>query len=147
MTNRKSAQSGRGQASNTQGDVVEQKLVAFAEQLGALVGTVQAKAEGWLDPESVSREVARIRDGAADLLSHVTGQTAPAEKSAPAPKAARSRPATVSGRPSRGPVDAPGKRHRKPVPNQPLKKHTGEPRGKQMGQKSIKNASRSGGRG
>ena len=31
-------------------DPVEQRLVAFAEQLGRIVGTVQAKAEGWLGP-------------------------------------------------------------------------------------------------
>ena len=39
---------------------------------------------------------------------------------------------------SRGPVDAPGKRHRKPPPQEPIDKRMGEPRGKQMGQKSVK---------
>jgi hypothetical protein len=47
---------------------------------------------------------------------------------------------------SRGPVDAPGKRHRKPLPQEPIDKRMGEPTGKQMGQKSAKNARR-GGRG
>ena len=41
---------------------------------------------------------------------------------------------------SRGPVDAPGKRHRKPLPQEPMVKQMGEPMGKQMGQKSAKNA-------
>jgi hypothetical protein len=40
---------------------------------------------------------------------------------------------------SRGPVDAPGKRHRKPLPPERIDKQMGEPRGKQMGQKSAKN--------
>ena len=39
---------------------------------------------------------------------------------------------------SRGPVDAPGKHHRKPPPQEPIDKRMGEPRGKQMGQKSMK---------
>ena len=45
---------------------------------------------------------------------------------------------------SRGPVDAPGKRHRKPPPQEPLDKRMGEPVGKQMGQKSARTAGRRG---
>jgi len=41
---------------------------------------------------------------------------------------------------SRGSVDAPGKRHRTPQPNEPIDKRMGERRGKQMGQKSVKNS-------
>jgi hypothetical protein len=33
---------------------------------------------------------------------------------------------------------APGKRHRKPGPQEAIDKRMGEPRGKQMGQKSVK---------
>jgi hypothetical protein len=47
---------------------------------------------------------------------------------------------------SRGPVDAPGKHHRKPPPQESLDKRMGESRGKQMGQKSVKTGRR-GGRG
>ena len=43
---------------------------------------------------------------------------------------------------SRGPVDAPGKRHRKPLPPERLDKRMGEPRGKQMGQKASKTRGR-----
>ena len=43
---------------------------------------------------------------------------------------------------SRGPVDAPGKRHRKPPPQESIDKRMGEPVGKQMGQKDIKNSPR-----
>jgi hypothetical protein len=45
---------------------------------------------------------------------------------------------------SRGSVDAPGKRHRKPLPQEPIDKRMGEPRGKQMGQKNAKRADRGG---
>lgn len=49
-------------------------------------------------------------------------------------------PETVTTRESRGPVDAPGKRHRKPPPQESINKRMGEPRGKQMGQKNVKTA-------
>ena len=46
---------------------------------------------------------------------------------------------------SRGPVDAPGKRHRKPLPQERIDKLMGEPIGKRMGQKSTKGGRRGGG--
>ena len=46
-------------------DPMEQRLVAFAEQLGRIVGTIHAKAEGWLERENVSKQIASVRDGAA----------------------------------------------------------------------------------
>jgi hypothetical protein len=54
--------------------------------------------------------------------------------------------AAPAARPSRGLVDAPGKHHRKPLPQERIDKRMGEPRGKQMGQKSAK-IGRRGGRG
>ena len=59
-------------------------------------------------------------------------------------QAAAIQTATSATRPSRGPVDARGKRHRKPLPDEPMDKRLGEPRGKQMGQKSVKTGWRSG---
>ena len=38
----------------------------------------------------------------------------------------------------RGPVDAPGKRHRKPTSQEPIDRMMGEPMGKKMGRKSAK---------
>ena len=52
--------------------------------------------------------------------------------------------ATSATRVSRGPVDAPGKRHRKLLPQEPIDNRMGEPRGKQMGQKNAKRADRGG---
>ena len=121
-------------------DPMEERVVAFAEQLGFLVGTVQAKAEGWLERKALSKEIGRIRDSAAALLDHVNREGTLPGKAAAKPTAA---PAT---RLSRGPVDAPGKRHRKPLPHERIDKHLGEPTGKQMGQKSAKTGRR-GGRG
>jgi len=109
---------------------IEERLLAFAKQLGFMVGTVQAKTEGWLDREVLTNQISRIRDSATELLAHVTPMPA-----AP-PKAAVGV--------SRGPVDAPRKRHRPPPPQERLPKRMGEPRGKQMGQKSAKGGQRRG---
>ena len=59
--------------------MVEQKLVTLAEQIGRLVGTVQAKAEGWFDRRALNDQIAGIRDGAVDLLGHLAGSEAVAE--------------------------------------------------------------------
>jgi hypothetical protein len=65
-----------------------------------------------------------------------------AQKDQSQPAAKQTAPSAT--RLSRGPVDAPGKRHRKPLPQEPIDKRMGEPRGKQMGQKSVKSGWRSG---
>ena len=51
---------------------------------------------------------------------------------------------TSTIRATRGPVDAPGKRHRKPPPQEQIDKRMGEATGKQMGQKNVKNGMRRG---
>ena len=93
--------------------LVEQKVVQFAEQLGRMVGTVHAKTDGLLDRQALMTQITSIRDAAADLLAHVGGGT-PAPASKPAKTARR----------SRGAVDAPGKRHRKPAPSTKGAKHS-----------------------
>jgi hypothetical protein len=140
MAARKAAKKDPSEALPATSDLIEQKIFAFADQVGSLVWTVQAKAEGWLDRKALSAAVGRIRDSAAELLDHVNR-----EGSSPG-KTAVTQTATQVTRPSRGPVDAPGKRHRKPLPQKRIDKLMGEPVGKQMGQKSAKN-SRRGGRG
>jgi hypothetical protein len=92
-------------------DPMEQRLMAFAEQLGGMVGTIHAKAEGWLERENLNKQIASVRDGAAHLLE----QLAEATKATKTPAAVAPRRAS-KGR-SGGVVDAPGKRHRKPTPN------------------------------
>jgi hypothetical protein len=59
-------------------------------------------------------------------------------------EASATQTSTSPTRPSRGPVDAPGKRHRKPLPREPIDNRMGEPSGKQMGRKSVKAGWRSG---
>ena len=99
-------------------DSLEQRVVAFAEQLGRMAGTVQARAEGWMDRETLSREVSSVRDAAVELLGQLAGGTTNASKVAKAqPTAAALRKAS-KGR-SGGVVDAPGKKHRAPMPRDP----------------------------
>lgn len=100
--------------STSSGDTAfEQKVVQLAEQLGRIAGTMKAKTEGWLDPQTLSAQLTSIRDSAADLLSQVTGQ----EPAAEPPRA---------DKPARGPVDAPGKRHRKAPPSVRAGKHVAD---------------------
>lgn len=117
---------------------VEQKVVALAEQLGWFLGTARAKADGWLESDKVRTEIARIRDGATDLLQHIDAASRAARLNAGKPKAVPDAQPIAVARPSRGPVDAPGKRHRKPTPNVKIDKRMGEPEGKHMGQKNFK---------
>ncbi len=88
-------------------DAVEARVIAFSEQLGRVVGTVQAKAEGWLDRDALKKQISDIRDSAADLIEQISRGGKPAVKKAVA---------TVTKGRSGGVVDAPGKKHRKPMP-------------------------------
>ena len=136
MATPKTAQKHRSESPETTSDPVEEKVVAFAGQLGFLIGTVQAKAEGRLDRKALSKTIGQIRDSAADLLDQVNSKSPLRKKAGAQPNA------TSATRRSRGPVDAPGKRHRKAPPQEPIARHMGEPQGKQMGQKSAKNGRR-----
>jgi hypothetical protein len=99
----------------TTGDAMEQRVVAFAEQLGRIAGTFQAKAEGWLDREALTKQIASVRDGAAELLEQIAGGATKASKRVPAATAALRKTKGRSG----GAVDAPGKKHRKPMRTDP----------------------------
>jgi len=134
--------------SNKKDDAVQQAMTAFAEQLGWFLGTVRSKADGLLENEELVKQVNRIRDGATDLLSRVrqAGEVAKqsaAKAAAPAKSAAKpaatpaAKSATKAAR-SGGTVDAPGKRHRKPPPQQKAGKMMGEVQGKKAGQKQFK---------
>jgi hypothetical protein len=70
------------QATAKTADTVESKVVALAEQLGWLLGTVRGKADGLLANEAVQQEVARIRDGATELMEYVNRAGATASQKA-----------------------------------------------------------------
>ena len=105
----------RANGGTTTADAMEQRVVAFAEQLGRIAGTFQAKAEGWLDREALTKQIASVRDSATDLLEQLAGGATKGSKRHPV---ATAEPGRTKGR-SGGVVDAPGKKHRKPLPTQP----------------------------
>jgi len=71
-TRRSSATAPNTSSGTPTADVLEERVVAFAEHLGRIAGTVQAKAAGWMDGDALKKELARVRDGAADLLQRLT---------------------------------------------------------------------------
>jgi hypothetical protein len=118
-------------------DTVEQRVVAFAEQLGRIVSTVQARADGWLDHQTLNDQLIRVRDGAADLLQRLDSGTASPSSTATLAQttgntpgrsvtATTARRATATTGRSGGKVDAPGKTHRKPPESTPGIKHSDE---------------------
>ena len=92
--------------------MLEKRVVAFAEQLGRIAGTVHAKAAGWMDGDALQKELARVRDGAADLLRRLTANAQDVAENRPTAGAATRRSRGRSG----GIVDAPGKKRRAPTP-------------------------------
>ena len=99
----------------TTADAMEQRVLAFGEQLGRIAGTIQAKAEGWMDRETLNKQIASVRDGAADLLEQLAGGATKRSTRVPTAAAAHGNTKGRSG----GVVDAPGKKHRKPMPPDP----------------------------
>lgn len=108
----------RADGGTTTADAMERRVVAFAEQLGRIAGTFQAKAEGLLDRETLTRQIASVRDSATELLEQLAGAATKGSKRNQVGTAALGK---TKGR-SRGVVDAPGKRHRRPAPADPREK-------------------------
>src|SRR6188474_579313 len=75
-------------------DSMENRMLAFAEQLGRIVGTVQAKAEGWLDRDALSAQISTVRDSASELLNQLGG--AVSKQAAASRTASRTRPGTAA---------------------------------------------------
>ena len=98
----------------TTADAMEQRVLAFAEHVGRIAGTFQAKAEGWMDRDALTKQIASVRDSAAELLERLAGDTTKASKRNPT----TAELGTARGR-SGGAVDAPRKKHRKPMPADP----------------------------
>jgi hypothetical protein len=123
-------------------DVMEERVLAFAEDLGRLAATVQAKAAGWMDGDALKHELARVRDGAADLLRQLAADAPPVAQTAPAATAF----APHTGR-SGGVVGAPGKRHRPLMPSDPDARHARSQAAKMREAKTMVKTHRRRGRG
>ena len=123
-------------------DGLEKRVLAFAEQLGRIAGTMHAKTAGWMDGDALKKELARVRDGAAELLQELTADAPPVAVSArtggPVPQS--------RGR-SGGIVDAPGKKHRPPMPTDPGANRADSQAAKMRAAKTMVKTSRRRGRG
>ena len=123
----------------TNDTAVEQRVIALAEQLGRFIGTVQRKADGWLNRDALTGEVTRIRDEASALLDQISGGDAAAKAKSPAaPKKKQAR-----GR-SGGVVDAPGKKHRTRPPSARGAKHSDDRVAKVASAKTMRRPQRRG---
>ena len=125
-------------------DGVEQRVLAFAEQLGQIAGTAQAKTAGWMDGDALKKELARVRDGAAELLQQLTADAPPPV--AVSTRTGASAPKRTRGR-SGGIVDAPGKKHRPPMPTDPGANRADSQAAKVRAAKTMIKTSRRRGRG
>ena len=48
------------------------QAIALAEQLGRIAGTIEGTAEAWLNRQSLTDQLTRVRDGAAEMLESLT---------------------------------------------------------------------------
>jgi hypothetical protein len=124
-------------------DGLEERMLAFAEQLGRIAGTMQAKAAGWMDGDVLRQDLARVRDDAAGLLQQLRADAPPVVSNRPPDAPA---PGNSRGR-SGGMVDAPGKKHRPPMPTDPAANRVGSQRAKMRAVKTMAKTSRHRGRG
>ena len=124
-------------------DGLEERVLAFAEQLGRISSAVQAKTAGWMDGDTLKKELARVRDGAADLLRQLTADAPPVAENRPTGGAAVGSSRGRSG----GIVDAPGKKHRAPMPTDPGANRADSQAAKMRAAKTMVKTSRHRGRG
>jgi hypothetical protein len=120
---------------------VEERVVAFAEQVGRLIGTVESQSERWVDQKALSNQLTQLRDGAIDLLNHL-GSAVASGRAAAKPRKPQRKASTV-GR-SGGTVDAPGKTHRKMATGARGAKHSDERISKINAAKTMRRGQRRG---
>jgi hypothetical protein len=95
---------------------IEHRVVALAEQVGRLAGTVRGKADGLIDRPALKLHLGHIRESVTALLEHVTRDKGGAGKTPEAAPLKRDHDA----------VRAPGKKHRKAPQRRPGIPHSDE---------------------
>ena len=126
------------------GDSMNQRLTELAEQLGTLVGTLQNKAEELIDREALAEELARLKKDASGLLDQLSSMASSmGARAANAKKSTGAKSGSAANASDRGPVDAPGKRHRPPPPQERVSRRASQPKGTQTPPK-LGNAARRG---
>ena len=88
-----------------------EQAIALAEQLGRIAGTIEGTAESWVNRETLTDQLTRVRDGATQMLAGLAGGVTKGRK---ASKAKSAKPAAAVRKADL--AHAPGKRRRKPAP-------------------------------
>jgi hypothetical protein len=89
----------------------EQKIEAFAEDLGRVLGTARAKADSWLGQrQAIVKQLTQLRDEASSLLNQLGEQAAAAGQ-----RGRRVADSFVAGYQKRGPGRPKGSKNRKGI--------------------------------
>ena len=88
-----------------------EQAIALAEQLGRIAGTIEGTAESWMNRQTLTEQLTRVRDSATQMLEGLTGGTAKGRK-----RGEEKKPARAASAQQADPAHAPGKRRRKPAP-------------------------------
>ena len=96
-----------------------------------------------MDGDALKKELARVRDGEADLLQRLTPDAPAVVENSPTAVVAPRRSRARSG----GMVDAPGKKHRPPMPTDPVANRANNQAKKMRAAKTIVKTPRRRGRG
>ena len=142
MNDTKAKRSTEGTPTTSAADAIEQRVVALAEQLGRLVGSVQARTDGMFDREAMHDQLTRIRDGATGLLGQLGVPTPTRRRAAKRKAKAKAAAAGKAGTRSGGKVDAPGKAHRKAPPRTRSVKHSDQSISKSKAARQTRRAPR-----
>jgi hypothetical protein len=89
------------------------QAIALAEELGRIAGTIEGTAESWMSRQKLADQLARVRDGATQMLE---GLMAGAARGRNASKARHAKAAPAAAARQADPARAPRKRRRKPAP-------------------------------
>jgi hypothetical protein len=61
---------------------LERQAIALAEQLGRIAGTIEGTAEAWLNRQTLTDQLTRVRDGAAEMLKTLADGTEESRRAA-----------------------------------------------------------------
>src|SRR5687768_3471657 len=102
------------------------QAIALAEQLGRIAGTIEGTAESWMNRQQLTDQLARVRDGATQMLEGLTSGIAKGREAVGGMRLVGTRRASKRGKKKAAPAArtrradparAPGKRRRKPAPS------------------------------
>ena len=58
-------------------EALSEQAIALAEQLGRIAGTIEGTAESWMNRQQLTDQLARVRDGANQMLESLMSSRNP----------------------------------------------------------------------